>query len=322
MRDPPRHFRPDERRLDRAGMFATEMIDQHVGHEIHARPALFGIVGENRDAQRARSRVHHRASKNSRCRRRRAATRSVRAARAMPALGAARPQRTRRRRAGRSPPRASRDRVPGRFVPRLRSRSAFHRCGWRRRARRSSWLRSASGRIVRATGVVRLGAHKTVIAFSQGGTPPCGTSVCDVHAPRSGVARNRSRSSCPSPPPTKSACHDACMRSSAAQRSARPFARREPAEVSNDLHVLRPADLPADRRARGAVARESIDIHAGRNYAIGNTVVSVARDKRLLHRPPERNPSGGSPQAGSLEAGKWRRIGLRQVLERRENEKR
>ena len=64
-RQPPRQRGPDERRVNFAGMLAVQPIQQHICHQVHARPSFLQEIREQRDAQPA-----HRAqssSKKSRC---------------------------------------------------------------------------------------------------------------------------------------------------------------------------------------------------------------------------------------------------------------
>ena len=48
---PPPHRRADEGRRDRRGMLALQPVEEHVGDEVHARPPLFEVVSDDRDAQ-------------------------------------------------------------------------------------------------------------------------------------------------------------------------------------------------------------------------------------------------------------------------------
>ena len=43
--------RADPRRLDLAAVAAREVLRDHLGHEVHARPPLLGVVGDDRDAE-------------------------------------------------------------------------------------------------------------------------------------------------------------------------------------------------------------------------------------------------------------------------------
>ncbi len=47
-------------------VLALQAVEQHVGHQIHARPAFFQVVGDHRHAQLA-ARHHNNSSKNARC---------------------------------------------------------------------------------------------------------------------------------------------------------------------------------------------------------------------------------------------------------------
>ncbi len=50
-RQATRHWRADQRRRDRLAMLVTEMLEQHLGHQIHAGPAFLEIVGNHRNTQ-------------------------------------------------------------------------------------------------------------------------------------------------------------------------------------------------------------------------------------------------------------------------------
>ena len=67
-KQPSPERRPDQDRLDPAGVLTPEVIDEHVGDEIHARPVLLEEIGDDRDLQRGHEPAT-RPSKNSTCRR-------------------------------------------------------------------------------------------------------------------------------------------------------------------------------------------------------------------------------------------------------------
>ena len=49
--EPAAERRADPDRLDLAGVPAREVVQDHLGDEVHARPPLLGVVGDDRDAE-------------------------------------------------------------------------------------------------------------------------------------------------------------------------------------------------------------------------------------------------------------------------------
>ena len=50
-RQATRHARANQRRGYRLAMLVTEMLEQHLRHQIHAGPAFLEIIGNHRDTQ-------------------------------------------------------------------------------------------------------------------------------------------------------------------------------------------------------------------------------------------------------------------------------
>ena len=149
---------PDEGRHNRRGMLALQAIEEHVGDEIHARPPLFEVVSDDRDArgfiagadsQQLLEELQVRAGDDGPARNSRARGRRPRRPR----------DRHRSRRGAGSPSNRSMARVQPRDVGlvdeearRRQQRAGSRRCGWRRPEHRRPSLRSASGQTARATG--------------------------------------------------------------------------------------------------------------------------------------------------------------------------